>query len=208
MAWNAFFVAAEYSFVTVRRTRLEELIEQGSRRAKAVMRIVDDLPTFISAVQLAITLSSLALGAVGEPAFSRLVEDILGLTGASREGLASTISVIIAFAVITTLHTVLGEIVPKTFTLQNAERVALVAAAPVRLFYNCFRPFIWFLDWLAVATARILGLPEPRLELARPLGGGAEAPRRRVQGRGQDRGRGAGDGEQGLRRSPTPRWTR
>jgi CBS domain containing-hemolysin-like protein len=161
--WNAFFVAAEYSFVTVRRTRLEELVAQGSRRAKAVMRIVDDLPSFISAVQVAITLSSLALGAVGEPAFSRLVEDLLGLTGASRTGIASTISVIIAFAVISTLHTVLGEIVPKTFTLQNAERVALVAAGPVRVFYNCFRPFIWFLDWLAVATARILGLPEPRL---------------------------------------------
>jgi CBS domain containing-hemolysin-like protein len=161
--WNAFFVAAEYAFVTVRRTRLEELIAQGSRRAKAVMRIVDDLPSFISAIQLAITLSSLALGAVGEPAFSRVVEDLLGLTGASRTGVAATISVILAFAVISTLHTVLGEIVPKTFTLQNAERVALVAAAPVRAFYNCFRPFIWFLDWLAVATARILGLPEPRL---------------------------------------------
>jgi len=92
--WNAFFVAAEYAFVTVRRTRLEELIDQGSRRAKTVMKIVDDLPSFISAIQLAITLSSLALGAVGEPAFSRVVEELFGLSGASREGLATTFSVI------------------------------------------------------------------------------------------------------------------
>ena len=159
--WNAFFVAAEYAFVTVRRTRLEELIDQGSRRARTVMAIVDDLPSFISAIQLAITLSSLALGAVGEPAFSRLVEDLLGLTGASREGLATTISVVLAFAVISTLHTVLGEIVPKTFTLQNSERVALVTAGPVRIFYACFKPFIWFLDWLAGATTRVLGLSKP-----------------------------------------------
>ena len=160
--WNAFFVAAEYAFVTVRRTRLEELVDQGSRPARRAMRIVDDLPSFISAVQLAITLSSLALGAVGEPAFSRLVEDGFGLTGASRVGIAATVSTVIAFAIISTLHTVLGEIVPKTFTLQHAERVALVAAGPVRVFSQCFLPFIWFLDWLAAATARILGLPTPQ----------------------------------------------
>jgi CBS domain containing-hemolysin-like protein len=159
--WNAFFVAAEYAFVTVRRTRLEELIDQGSRRATKVMKIVDDLPSFISAIQLAITLSSLALGAVGEPAFSRVVEELFGLGGASREGLATTFSVILAFAVISTLHTVLGEIVPKTFTLTNSERVALFTAGPVRVFYRIFQPFIWFLDWLATGTTRLLGLPKP-----------------------------------------------
>ena len=196
--WNAFFVAAEYAFVTVRRTRLEELIEQGSRRAKAVMRIVDDLPSFISAIQLAITLSSLALGAVGEPAFSRVVEDILGLTGASREGLASTISVIIAFAVISTLHTVLGEIVPKTFTLAERRARGAVRRGSRSAVLQLLPPV-----HLVPRLARRRDRAHPRsagaaAQLARPLGGGAEAPRRGVQGRGQDRGGGAGDGEQGL----------
>ncbi len=159
--WNAFFVAAEYAFLTVRRTRLEELVDQGSRRAKRVLRIVDDIDTFISANQVAITLSSLALGAVGEPAFSRLVQDALGLTGAGRDGIAATVSVVIAFAVLTTLHTVLGEIVPKTFTRVNAERVSMVTAMPALVFYNIFKPFILFLDILAGLTTRLLRLPPP-----------------------------------------------
>jgi CBS domain containing-hemolysin-like protein len=153
--WNAFFVAAEYAFVTIRRTRLEELVDQGSKRAKAVLRIVNDLPSFISAIQLAITLSSLALGAVGEPAFSRLVEDLLGLSGASREGLATTISVVLAFAVISTLHTVLGEIVPKTLGQQHADWVARRIVFPLWIASKVFTPLVWlltrFTSWLTRA---------------------------------------------------------
>jgi CBS domain containing-hemolysin-like protein len=160
--WNGFFVAAEYAFVTVRRTRLQELVEQGSRRAKAVLAIVEDPTHFISAMQLAVTLSSLALGAVGEPAFSSLVESAFGLSGDARRGVAGTLAIIVAFAIITTLHVVLGEIVPKTIGLGRAERVAIWVAGPVRIFFRLFQPFIWTLQRLARMVNRWLGLTEPK----------------------------------------------
>ncbi len=159
--WNAFFVAAEYAFVAVRRTRIDELVEEGSGRARRVRTIIDDPPRFISAVQVAITFSSLALGAVGEPAVSDAIDGLLGGVGPLGEGAAAVISVIIAFAVITTLHVVLGEIVPKTLTLSRAEAVALAVAFPVSLFMWAFWPFIWLLRWLSNALIRLLGLEQP-----------------------------------------------
>jgi len=162
VVWNGFFVAAEYAFVTVRRTRLQELVDQGSRRARSVLAIVENPTHFISAMQLAVTLSSLALGAVGEPAFSHLVESSLGLGGNARSGIAGTLAVICAFAIITTLHVVLGEIVPKTIGLGRAERVALWVAAPVRVFFRLFQPAIWLLQGLAGIVNRSLGLEAPK----------------------------------------------
>ena len=156
--WNAFFVAAEYAFVAVRRTRIDELVEEGSATARRVRRIIDDPPRFISAVQVAITFSSLALGAVGEPAVSGALE---GLIGGLGEDAAAVVSVILAFALITTLHVVLGEIVPKTLTLSRAETVALAVALPVSLFMWVFWPFIWLLRWLSNALIRLLGLEQP-----------------------------------------------
>jgi CBS domain containing-hemolysin-like protein len=161
VVWNGFFVAAEYAFVTVRRTRLQELVAQGSKRATSVLKIVDDPTHFISAMQLAITLSSLALGAVGEPAFSDLVWEGFGASGATRHGIASALSTILAFAIISTLHVVLGEIVPKTMGLGRAERVALWVAGPVRVFFRAFQPFIWALQRLARIVNRSLGLDDP-----------------------------------------------
>jgi CBS domain containing-hemolysin-like protein len=161
VVWNGFFVAAEYAFVTVRRTRLQELVAQGSKRAASVLKIVDDPTHFISAMQLAITLSSLALGAVGEPAFSELVTHVFRLGGAARAGLASALATILAFAIISTIHVVLGEIVPKTMGLGRAEQVALWVAGPVRVFFRVFQPFIWFLQRLARIVNRSLGLDDP-----------------------------------------------
>ncbi len=161
IAWNAFFVAAEYAFVSVRRTRLDELIEQGSRPARRVRAIVDDPPRFISAVQVAITFSSLALGAVGESTVSRLLGAALGGADALvSPTVVTVVSVVLAFAIITALHVVLGEIVPKTLTLQRAEPVALVAAYPVRLFMTVFWPFIWALRTLSDLVIRLLGLEQ------------------------------------------------
>jgi CBS domain containing-hemolysin-like protein len=162
IAWNAFFVAAEYAFVTVRRTRLQELVAQGSQRARAVVRIIDDPTRFISAMQLGITFSSLALGAVGVPAFERLVRSSLGpVVGGAERGLAVTLSVLTAFAVISALHVVLGEIVPKTVGLNRAEATALWLAGPVRVFFRLAHPFIWLLQSLARAVNRTFGLQEP-----------------------------------------------
>jgi putative hemolysin len=154
--WNAFFVAAEYAFVSVRHTRLDELVGQGDKRARVVRKIVSDPSHFISAMQLGITLSSLALGALGEPAVSRLIESAVGKVSAS---ISTTFSVILAFVTISILHVVIGEIIPKSYTLPRAERVALAVSRPVRVFFVVFGPFIRFLDWLAQALMRVLGIP-------------------------------------------------
>jgi CBS domain containing-hemolysin-like protein len=153
--WNAFFVAAEYAFVSVRHTRLDELAADGSRRARMVRGIVGDPSHFISAMQLGITLSSLALGALGEPAVARVIKSIVG--GTSLE-LVAAVEVVVAFLIISILHVVIGEIVPKSYTLPRAERVALAVAAPIRVFFFLFAWFISFLDWLAQVVMRWLGI--------------------------------------------------
>jgi CBS domain containing-hemolysin-like protein len=150
--WNAFFVAAEYAFVSVRHTRLDELVGQGEGRARIVRRIVSDPSRFITAMQLGIQISALALGAVGEPAVSRMIESIFS-------GLPRTLSVIIAFALITVPSVVVGEIIPKSYTLPRSEQVALVVARPIRVFFVLFSPVIRFLDWLAQSLMRLLGIP-------------------------------------------------
>ena len=161
VAWNAFFVASEFAFVAVRRTRIDELVEEGSAPAKRVRGLIDDPARFISAFQVAITLSSLALGAVGEPAVSRVFEQALGNWGVLGDGAVVVISVIFAFAIITALHVVLGEIVPKTLTLSRAEAVALRVAFPVQIFMWVFWPFIWALRGMSEALIRLLGLETP-----------------------------------------------
>ena len=161
IAWNAFFVSAEYAFVAVRRTRIDELVEEGSKSAKRVRRLLDDPARFISAFQVAITLSSLALGAVGEPAVSRLFEELFGNVGMLGDGAVVVISVILAFAIISALHVVLGEIVPKTLTLSRAESVALTVVLPVTIFMWLFWPFIWVLRGMSEALIRLMGLESP-----------------------------------------------
>ncbi|MSO47717.1 MAG: HlyC/CorC family transporter [Thermoleophilia bacterium] len=161
IAWNAFFVSAEYAFVAVRRTRIDELVEEGSIAAKRVRRLLDDPARFISAFQVAITLSSLALGAVGEPAVSRVFEELFGNVGMLGDGAVVVISVILAFAIISSLHVVLGEIVPKTLTLSRAESVALTVVLPVTIFMWVFWPFIWVLRGISEALIRLMGLESP-----------------------------------------------
>ncbi|HEX3331779.1 MAG TPA: CNNM domain-containing protein, partial [Gaiellales bacterium] len=142
VAANAFFVAAEYGLVTVRRTRVQELEAQGNRGARRVLRLLEQPPRFISAIQLGVTLSSLALGAIGEPVVSKLLERPLDLLPDSwHTSVTTTISVILAFTILSYFHVVMGEIVPKSFTLQHPERVALFAAGPISSFYVIFRPF-------------------------------------------------------------------
>jgi CBS domain containing-hemolysin-like protein len=159
VAANAFFVAAEYGLVTVRRTRMQELDAQGSRRAKRVLRLLEQPPRFISAIQLGVTLSSLALGAIGEPVVSRILERPLDLLPESwHTSVATTVSVILAFTILSYFHVVMGEIVPKSFTLQHPERVALIAAGPISAFYVVFRPFIWVLVRTSAAVLRWFGV--------------------------------------------------
>jgi len=153
---NAFFVAAEYGLVTSRRTRLQELADEGNRRAKLVLRITSDPPRFIAAMQLGVTATSLAIGALGEPVLRRVLDPLF----------AGIAAVIIAFFIITFLHVVVGELMPKGISLAYAERVALAVSAPVRTFFLVFRPLIWLLQRSSELGLRALGLEPPSGEVA------------------------------------------
>jgi CBS domain containing-hemolysin-like protein len=160
--WNAFFVSAEYAFVSVRHTRLDELVAKGNRRARTVRKIVSDPSHFIAAFQLGITLSSVALGALGEPAVAAVLESAFGTVSTWA---ATTVSILLAFVIISILHVVLGEIVPKSYTLPRAEQVALAVAPLIGVFFFVFAWFITFLDWLAQLVMRMLGItPTDELE--------------------------------------------
>ncbi len=145
---NAFFVAAEYSLVTVRRTRMKELVDEGSRTARSVLSITSDPPHFIAAMQLGVTLTSLGIGALGEQVLSDLFD----------EWLATVLAVLLAFLVITFLHVVIGELVPKGVALSYTERVALGVSAPVRLFFFVFKPLIWILQRSSELAQRAIGI--------------------------------------------------
>jgi len=154
LALNAFFVAAEYALVTARRTRIAELEQQGNRRARAVLAITANPPRFIAAMQLGVTLTSLAIGAVGEPVLARIFDPVL----------AGVLAFLIAFLLITYLHVVIGELVPKGLALGHAEATALVVSGPVRLFFFVFRPLIWVLQRSSEVALRLLGLEPPGSE--------------------------------------------
>ncbi|HEX3031033.1 MAG TPA: hemolysin family protein [Bacillota bacterium] len=155
---NAFFVAAEFSLVKVRKTRLVELAEHGSKKAAVAFEVSSRLDAYLSACQLGITLASLGLGWLGEPAIATLLEplfrDIVGWSSVYTH----TIAAIIAFLVITFLHIVLGELVPKSLAIAKAEGTALNTAGLLRLFYRIFFPAIWALNGLANSFLKIFGI--------------------------------------------------
>ncbi len=148
---NAFFVAAEYGLVTARRTRIRELEEQGNRRARAVLQIVADPPRFIAAMQLGVTATSLAIGALGEQALAKIFDPIL----------ASVVAFALAFLIITFLHVVIGELVPKGVALRHSETTALAVSAPVRGFFVLLKPLIWILQRSSEIVLRAVGLEPP-----------------------------------------------
>ncbi len=159
---NGFFVAAEFSLVSVRRTRVDELVAQGNRTAKIVRRAIDDPDRFIAATQLGITVASLGVGWIGEPAMAHLIEPLLGwlpapLAGATSHGLAVGIS----FFFITFLTVVIGELAPKSIALQYPEETAFVVARPTLLTENLFRPLIWLLNGTGNGILRLIGLQAP-----------------------------------------------
>jgi CBS domain containing-hemolysin-like protein len=153
---NGFFVASEFALVGVRRSRIEMLVARGSRSAKRLLMLLDNLNTYISATQLGITMASLALGWVGEPVFAHLLE--APLRGRVSDLTLHTISFAIAFAIITFLHIVLGELAPKTLALERAEKVALAVSWPMEAFYKVFRWPIRMLDWSGTKVVRLFGL--------------------------------------------------
>jgi CBS domain containing-hemolysin-like protein len=155
VAANGFFVAAEFALVSVRRSRIQILAESGRRAAKRVLALLNNLNAFLSAAQLGITLASLGLGWIGEPAIARLLEGPFGnLSEAWRHGIAITI----AFTIITCLHIVLGEQAPKLIGLERAEKIALAVALPMQAFYWVFHWPIRLLDWASIKVVRLVGI--------------------------------------------------
>lgn len=153
---NGFFVASEFALVGVRRSRIATLAETGNQRAKLLLSLIDNLNAYISATQLGITLSSLALGWIGEPAIAHLLE--APLQGRVSDTVRHTIAFSIAFSIITFLHIVLGELAPKTLALERAEQTSLAVAWPMRAFYLVFQWPIRLLDWAGTRTVRLFGL--------------------------------------------------
>ena len=158
---NGFFVASEYSFVRVRSTQLDELAKAGSARAKLAARIADRLDSYISAAQLGITLASLAIGWIGEPALAALVAPILGWL---PEPIFHLIAFALAFGAITYLHIVIGELAPKYLAIQRSVQLALLCAYPFDLFYRLVYPFNWFVNSSANSLLRWIGI-KPRSDL-------------------------------------------
>lgn len=152
---NGFFVAAEFALVGVRSSRIETLAAAGSRAAKRVMELLGNLNAYLSACQLGITLASLALGWIGEPAIARLLER--PLSGFS-ESWRHIISFAIGFSIMTSLHIVLGEQAPKLMGLAAAEKAALIVALPLQIFYRVFSLPIRALDWASVRVVKLLGI--------------------------------------------------
>jgi CBS domain containing-hemolysin-like protein len=156
---NGFFVATEFAIVAVRRSRIEQLEAAGHSSAKAARDIITHLDTYIAACQLGITMASLALGWIGEPALAHLVEPPLELlAGSFATTLADGVAIAISFGLITALHIVIGELAPKGLALQRPEATALAVARPMQIFESAFRLPIRLLNGVGNAVLRLFGL--------------------------------------------------
>ncbi len=158
VAMNAFFVATEFAIVRVRETRVDELVARGVKRAVATKDVLTNLNAYLSACQLGITLTSLGLGWIGEPAFAHLIEPVFLKIGIGSPVAIHSAALALAFVVITFLHVVLGELVPKTIAIDHAEGTALLVALPIRLFRRALYPLIWALNGAANLIVRAIGL--------------------------------------------------
>lgn len=154
---NGFFVAAEFSIVKVRYSQIQLKAAEGNTMAKQAENIIKNLDAYLSATQLGITLASLALGWVGESALHHLIESLFhSLNVELAASTVTTISVVCSFMLITTMHIVFGELVPKSIAIRKSEATTLFIAYPLHLFYNVFRPFIWLMNSLSSGFLRII----------------------------------------------------
>ncbi len=157
---NGFFVAAEFAMVKVRKTRIEQLVKEGNNTAKIALEAIKDLDKFIAAVQLGVTISSIGLGWVGEGTLARIIEPIfVFLPGISQTIATHTVSVSLAFALITFLHVVLGELIPKSIALEYTEKTALIIARPMQAITFVFNPFIWLLNGFGNWVLKLMHIP-------------------------------------------------
>jgi CBS domain containing-hemolysin-like protein len=153
---NGFFVAAEFALVRVRRSRIEEEVEEGVASARLVLRQLDDLSRYLAACQLGITLTSLGIGFLGEPAVATVFEDILGES--LPHGVTLAISIALAYAITTALHITIGEQVPKIFAINRSEGTARRIARPLELFATVFGPAVHVLNSASNGMLRLIGI--------------------------------------------------
>lgn len=154
---NGFFVAAEFSIVKVRYSQIQLKAAEGHAMAKQAEHIIKNLDAYLSATQLGITLASLALGWVGESALHHIIEDLFRYFQWNAEpATITTLSLVLSFLLITVMHIVFGELVPKSIAIRKSEPTTLFISAPLRLFYNIFRPFIWSMNGISNAFLRLI----------------------------------------------------
>lgn len=156
LAMNAFFVIAEFAMVRVRPSQVEMALAEGKPGARAAKRVTDNVNAYLSACQLGITLASLALGWLGEPAFSALVRPLLAPLGMADAAI-SAIAIAIGYILMTTLHVVAGELIPKSFAIFATERWALRTATPLVWFYRITYPVMWLFNTLTNGVVRLAG---------------------------------------------------
>jgi len=164
LALNAFFVGAEFAVISARRSSVELLAAGGSRAARTTLKAMEDVTSMLSCAQLGITLCSLGLGAVGEPAVAHQIEPLFEAAGLP-EALVHPVAFAIALVVVVTAHVVLGEVVPKNLALAGPDRAALVLAPPLRVLAMVLRPVIAVTNWLANHVLRLFKV-EPKGEVA------------------------------------------
>ncbi|HEY3342517.1 MAG TPA: hemolysin family protein [Anaerolineae bacterium] len=161
IALNAFFVLAEYSLAISRRTRIAELAEHGSVAAKTVQRLMSEPDRFFAATQIGVTIMSIAIGIVSEPAFTGLFQSLFALTGVTApwwDGVSRTLSAVIGLLVAAYFQIVLAELVPRTLAQHSAERIALKVAPPMKALSQLLTPFIWLLKTSSRAVVALLGV--------------------------------------------------
>ncbi|WP_088041959.1 hemolysin family protein [Bacillus sp. EAC] len=158
IAFTAFFVASEFAIVKIRSSRIDQLIGEGNKKARAVKKVITHLDEYLSACQLGITVTSLGLGWLGEPTVDKLVHPIIGKFNLPT-AVNGTISFLIAFGVITFIHVVVGELAPKTVAIQKAEEITMLFSPALILFYKITYPFIWLFNNSARLVLKIFGIP-------------------------------------------------
>ncbi|HYO60578.1 MAG TPA: hemolysin family protein [Actinomycetota bacterium] len=160
---NGFFVGAEFAVIAARRTKIDGLAATGDFRARLAQKSIKELSLMLAGVQLGITMASLGLGAVAEPAVAHLIENALHSVAELPEGLLHSISFVVALTIVIFFHMVIGEMAPKNVAIAEPEKTALWLAVPLRVYAFCFRPFIRFLNAIANVGTRLFGV-EPQEE--------------------------------------------
>lgn len=156
LAMNAFFVIAEFSLVRIRKSQLEIAVSEGKRGAESALKIANDVNAYLSACQLGITLASLALGWLGEPVFAELIRPLFELFGAP-EAVIAVCAVAIGYFIMTTLHVVVGELIPKSLAIFSTESYALATSGPLIVFFKVTYPIMWLFNTITNGVVKLLG---------------------------------------------------